>query len=99
MTNAGKAIGSLTSDTTGIIGICEGGCGKTGVANICTAGYCACAFDGATTAGDWVQISSASATKCHDAGASRPPSGAIVGRTLSTNKVAGTYSMLVQLQE
>jgi hypothetical protein len=53
-------------------------------------------FDGATIAGDYVQISSTVAGDCHDAGASLPTGGQILGRVLSTNAAAGTYAMAIQ---
>jgi hypothetical protein len=52
-------------------------------------------FDGATTAGDYVQISSSTAGDCHDAGAARPATGEIIGRVLSTNASAGTYALRI----
>src|SRR5213078_2984817 len=55
-----------------------------------------CDFDGATTAGNYVQISSTTAGKCHDAGATFPTSGGqVVGRVFSTNGAGGTYGMVL----
>jgi len=51
-----------------------------------------CVFDGATTAGDYVQISSTVAGNCHDAGAAYPAGGQVLGRVLSTNASGGTYA-------
>jgi hypothetical protein len=57
-------------------------------------GALSCVFDGATTAGDYVQISSTTAGNCHDTGsASYPASGQLIGRVLSTNGAAGTYTI------
>jgi len=88
------AIIASTSDTNGVVGVVVDGAGTTGSAQIARGGQASCAFDGATTAGDYVQISSTSAGDCHDAGASYPGIGQVIGRVLSTNASAGTYSML-----
>lgn len=86
-----------TSDTSGIIGLVIAGAGTTGTAQIATSGLASCVFDGATTAGNYVQISSGTAGDCHDAGASLPASGQIIGRVLSTNGSGGTYQILLML--
>jgi hypothetical protein len=86
---------TATTDTSGAIGICAGGCGTTGAATIVQALTFGCVFDGATTAGDYVQISSSTAGDCHDGGASFPTSGQVVGRILTTNAGAGTFTILL----
>jgi hypothetical protein len=89
------AIIGSTSDTAGMVGIVVDGAGTSGSAQIARGGQASCVFDGATTAGDYVQISSATAGDCHDAGASYPGIGQVLGRVLSTNASGGTYAMLV----
>ncbi len=89
------AIIASTSDTAGMVGIVLDGAGTSGSAQIARGGQASCVFDAATTAGDYVQISSTTAGDCHDAGASYPGIGQILGRVLSTNASAGTYAMLV----
>lgn len=84
---------AATTDTSGIIGMCFSGCGTTGSAVVQNRGQVFCIFDGATTAGDYVSISSTSAGACHDNGSTLPTSGQILGRVLSTNVGAGTYKM------
>jgi len=80
--------------TSGVIGITVSGAGTTGTATIATGGKVSCVFDGATTAGDYVQISSGTNGDCHDTGASTyPSSGQVLGTVLSTNGGVGTYSM------
>ena len=65
----------------------------SGSAQIAISGKASCVFDGATTAGHYVQISSTSGD-CHDTGsASYPSSGQVLGRVLSTNGSGGTYAM------
>jgi hypothetical protein len=85
------AIVAATTDTAGIEGIVVAGAGTSGNALIARAGQTSCIFDGATTAGDWVQISVTTGGDCHDAGASYPSSGQVIGRVLSTNASGGTY--------
>lgn len=85
------------SDTDGAIGICASGCGTSGSANIAFAGVINCVFDGATTTNDWVQISSTSGD-CHDTSSTtRPTSGQVIGKVLSTNGGGGTYPIAFQL--
>src|SRR5439155_14029921 len=85
-----------TSDTKGAIGIVVAGAGTSGNAQITRTGTASCVFDGATTAGDYVQISSTTAGDCHDDGAAFPTSGGqILGRVLSTNGAGGTYAMVL----
>jgi hypothetical protein len=86
------AVIAATSETSGIIGVVVGGAGTTGNAQIATVGVASCTFDNTTTAGDYVQISSSIAGDCHDAGASTPVSGQILGLVLSSG-AAGTSSM------
>ncbi|HEY4053529.1 MAG TPA: hypothetical protein VGL74_07300 [Terriglobales bacterium] len=89
------AVKAATSDTSGILGVVVGGSGTSGNAVIAYRGYASCSFDGSTTAGDYVQISSSNAADCHDAGAAYPSSGQVLGHTLTTNTGAGTYSVLL----
>jgi hypothetical protein len=86
------AVIAATSETSGIIGVVVGGAGTTGNAQVATVGVASCTFDNTTTAGDYVQISSSFAGDCHDAGASTPASGQILGLVLSSG-AAGTRSM------
>lgn len=85
-------------DTTGAVGIAVEGTGTSGDAKVVVAGKAWCVFDGATTAHNYVQISSTTAGACTDAGASFPASGQVLGRVLSTNGAAGTYQILLQIQ-
>jgi len=93
--NPSKAVIATTSDTSGMMGIVVGGAGTTGNAQIAINGVASCIFDGATTAGDYVQISSTVGGDCHDAGASVPSSGQIIGMVLSTNAGSGTYAIRI----
>lgn len=89
------AVLTATTDTGGAIGICTANCSTSGSGTISTIGQASCIFDGATTAGDYVQISPTVAGDCHDAGLTFPSTGEVLGRVLSTNGIAGTYSMLL----
>lgn len=93
------AIVAGTSDTSGIVGVVVSGAGTTGSATIARTGTASCAFDGATTAGDYVIVSTTAAGKCKDSGAGTYPTGSIqvLGRVLSTNVGAGTYSMTLHM--
>ena len=95
--NPATAVIAATTDTSGVVGIVvdNAGLGGTTPAQIARSGQAPCVFDGATTAGDYVQISSTAAGDCHDAGGSYPSSGQVIGRVLSSNSAAGTYAMLV----
>ncbi len=98
--SGGSAIIASTTATNGVIGITEAHAGTTGNPTLIVSGIAACVFDGATTAGDYVQISSTTAGDCHDTGsATRPSTNEIIGRVLSTNAAAGTYSVLVELEQ
>jgi hypothetical protein len=83
------------TDTSGAIGVVVGNPGTSGNAQIAVQGQASCLFDGPTTAGHYVQMSTGSGTpgECHDAGASSPASVQVLGRVLSTNGTGGTYSM------
>jgi len=87
------AVIAATTDTGGIVGITTSGAGTSGTATITTAGKIPCAFDGATTANDYVQNSTMTGGDCTDAGATYPTSGQVLGRVLSTNGSAGSYQM------
>lgn len=87
------AVIAATSDTGGVVGITTAGAGTTGSATITFAGSVSCVFDGATTAGDYVQISSTTGGDCHDSASTYPTSGQVIGRVLSTNAAAGTFTV------
>lgn len=87
------AVIATTSDTTGVLGVVVSGSGTTGNAEIAVSGEASCVFDGATTAGNYVQISTTNHGECKDAGAAYPTSLQILGRVLTTNGGAGTYPL------
>lgn len=82
-----------TTDTTGASGITTKGNGTTGLAELTRGGVVPCLFDNATTAEDYVQISSVTAGNCRDVGATRPTSGQIIGRVIGTGGGAGPYNV------
>lgn len=78
--------------TGGVIGITVFSGGTTGTATVQQSGSSFCFFDGATTAGHYVQISASTAGYCTDAGAAYPSSGGqIIGRVLTSNGSSGVY--------
>jgi hypothetical protein len=90
----GSVVITATSDTKGAIGVVVAGAGTSGSADVAQVGQASCAFDGATTAGDYAIISSTTAGDCHDYGLAAPTNGdQAVGQVLSTNASAGTYAM------
>ncbi len=93
--NPSTALISTAGDTSGALGIVTAGAGIGGTATIQMSGLTNCVFDNSTLAGDYVAISPSVAGDCHDAGASFPTSGQVLGRVLSTNGSAGTYQMFL----
>jgi hypothetical protein len=87
------AVIPATTDIGGIVGITIAGAGTTGSATVQQNGLTSCIFDGATTANDYISISTTTAGDCHDAGAA--PGG--LGRVLSTNATGGTYAIVLEL--
>jgi hypothetical protein len=97
LTSSGNAIKAAITDTDNMIGVVIGGAGTSSSAQIAISGQASCVFDGATTAGDYVGISSTTAGDCHDTGATRPTTGQTIGWVLSTNGSGGTYAMTLGL--
>lgn len=100
--SAGSTVVTMgTTDTDGAVGICLNNatstCGTTGNANVVFGGVVGCVFDGATTLGHFVQISATTGGDCHDAGATRPGTGQVIGTVLTTNVGAGTYNVALLL--
>jgi len=89
------AILASAGATGGIVGITVSGAGTNGNARIATAGWALCQFDGATAAGDYVQISPNTSGQCHDAGSARPLTGQILGRVTSNHGGQGSYAVLL----
>src|SRR5439155_1383582 len=87
-----------TGDNDGVIGVVSGGAGSSGNAVVAYRGYAQCSFDSGTTGGDYVVASVTNAGDCHDAGATRPVGTQVIGRALSTNASAGTYSLFMSLE-
>lgn len=92
------ALLATATDITNLEGVVYRGNGTTGNAAIAKSGLVPCAFDGATTANDFVISSTSGSTpgNCHDAGASLPSAGTqVIGQVLSTNASPGTYVIRV----
>lgn len=86
-------ITTLLTDIRDVVGICSSGCGTTGNAVVAVLGATNCTFDGGTTSGDYITISSTVAGNCHDFGSTIPYGVQVIGRVLSTNAVSGTYGI------
>jgi len=94
-----QAVLASTSSTNGVIGLVQGGGGKSGNAAITWRGYAYCIFDNATTAGDVVIASTSTAGDCHDTGSGAQPSAQLIGYVDVTNAISGqTNGMRVSLQ-
>ena len=76
----------------------SGGSGTSGNAVVTYRGYAQCSFDGGTTAADYVIASTSNAADCRDAGSSRPSGVQVIGRVLSSNVAAGTYTVFVGME-
>lgn len=75
-------------------GVCNAACGTTGTPMIVEFGSASCIFDNATTAGDYVGVSTTVAGDCHDLGATFPTNGAeVLGIINTTNGAAGTFAV------
>jgi hypothetical protein len=93
-------IASTTDNKNGVVmGITVGGAGTTGNAVVTFAGFANCVFDGATTAGDFVTVSTTTPGNCHDIGSAQPfDSSQMIGRVTTNNAAAGTYGVLLNPQ-
>ena len=90
------ALIAATTDTGGVIGVTTAGAGTTGSATIQLGGLVTCQYDAtAITAGHYVQISSTTAGNCHDAGATYPTSGQVIGRAMAS--AAGSSAVSTEL--
>ena len=88
-----------TSSNNGVIGVVQGGAGKSGNAVIAWHGYAYCIFDNATTAGDAVVASTSTAGDCHDTGSGLQAGAQLIGYVDVSNSTAGkTNGMRVSLQ-
>ena len=90
-----RSVNATTADTTSIIGIALSTAAAGESIQVGTYGAWQCVFDGATTAGDYVQVSTTVNGNCHDAGATFPTSGQVLGRVATTNAGAGTYLLSI----
>lgn len=91
--SSGKAIIATTSDDTGILGITSSGAGLSGNAVITVLGSATCQFDGAATAGNYIQPSQITNGYCHDSGSAYPTTRQAIGRVATTLGGAGIGSV------
>lgn len=95
--SSGQALIVATSDTDKAVGVVISNAGTTGAAQIAYSGIVNCVFDAATTAGNYVRISTVTAGNCADTGGTTRPTGQTIGQVLSTNGSGGTYKVLLLL--
>lgn len=97
LTTANPSAAIITSHTDApsatAIGVVTSGAGTTSNATIQFNGSANCVFDGATTAGHFVGLSTTVDGDCADIGAS-PSTQQIIGTVTSTNASGGTYAVL-----
>ena len=84
-----------TTSSTSIIGVTVVASDALGLAHIVTSGPAACVFDSTPVAGHFVGISATVAGDCHDAGATLPGSGQIVGVYTGAQGSGNTYIVAV----
>jgi hypothetical protein len=97
--NPSTVIVTTAGDTSGVVGVVMGNAGTTGSAQVAFSGMAICTFDGATTAGHYVQISASVNGDCTDSGAATfPGSNQVIGRVLSTNGGGGNYQIILYMQ-
>ncbi|MGA8757394.1 MAG: glycine-rich domain-containing protein [Stellaceae bacterium] len=88
----GLAVIASTSDSNGVRGVCVGGCGTSGNAQIATTGTAALLLDGTGMVGDFVQVSSTTGGYGHDTGATTcPSSGQTVGKIVAAGGPSSSY--------
>jgi hypothetical protein len=95
VSSASRAVDATTSDVTGLIGIASSTQAPGSTVLVTVYGTASCAFDGATTAGDYVQASTTVAGNCRDVGASYPATNQVLGFVLSSNGAAGAYTLFL----
>jgi hypothetical protein len=86
-------VSPCTTSSAAWTGIAVGGALTTVTGNTLSArsGVALCTFDGTTTIGDYIQISTTTGGYCHDTGSSTyPTSGTVIGRVLTVNSGAAT---------
>jgi len=94
-TNANTCIKATTSDVGGVEAIVASGGGTTGNSLLARTGEVACTFSNATTVGDYVGVSTATAGDCLDLG-SNPTAGVqVLGRVVTSGLAATSQTVLV----
>lgn len=90
---------TCTTSSTMWRGLVIGGATGTTAGNtqLARAGQATCIFDGNTTIGDYVQISSTVAGDCLDAGSAYPSSGAVIGTVVTANSGGAGGTAVVSL--
>jgi hypothetical protein len=95
LNSSGEAVVTSTSETSGAVGIVLSGAGTSGTAKIAYSGVASCVADNSTTIGNYVILSTGTAGRCRDGGATYPTSGQVLGRWLSAVSAGSTGSVLL----
>ncbi len=100
--SSGCAVKPATAATSGVIGVVIANAGTTGTATLVRTGSAFCSFDATpTVVGDYVVASSTANAGayalCHDAGASLPNSGQVLGRVLQPTTGGITAQMFFDM--
>jgi hypothetical protein len=91
ISSASRVADAGTAATSGVVGIAQATVTAGNSVEVAISGKVLCDFDAtAVNAGDYVQISSTVAGKCHDAGSTRPSSGQIIGFALASGSLSTT---------
>lgn len=94
LTAIGTVKTALMSSTGGVQGVVVSGAGTSGNPSVAIGGIATVTFDGSATAGHYVQLSATNAGEGHDAGATYPTSGQVLGIVIGL--VSGSdYSIAV----
>lgn len=89
------AVITATSDISGAVGVVVSGGGTSGSAIIAIEGEVACTADNATTAGDYAVIGTGTAGRCRDGGSSKPTSGQVIGRFMTTTSLGSSATVFI----
>lgn len=89
---AAHSCGGTSPTWNGIAGSTGTDASGTSVVVVTVAGMASCAFDNATTMGDFVTVSGSGG--CHDAGAARPSGGLLVGQVKGNSTGPGTNGVV-----
>ena len=100
LTSGGVLQNISTGTVANVMGIVQSGGGvTTGNAQVAVSGLAMCSFDGNSTAGDIVTLSTSTGGYCHDTGSSQPLLGGVMlGKAVGNYSGPGIFPMMVTVQ-